>query len=95
MAALRWLSALLLALALAAGTSLWLQRQAATQLRAEIAQLREDSRDLAKLRAENQRLVAAQVPEAELARLRSDHAAVLRMRAELEALNKSLPATGG
>jgi hypothetical protein len=84
MNALRWLSVLLLALALVAGTSLWLQRQAATQLRAEIAQLREDGRDLAKLRAENQRLAAAQPSEAELARMRSDHAAVLRMRAELE-----------
>jgi uncharacterized protein HemX len=93
MISLRWLSALLLALALVAGASLWLQRQAATQLRAEIARLREDSRELANLRTENQRLVAAQVPDAELARLRSDHAAVLRLRAELETLKRSLPAT--
>ncbi len=95
MNALRWLSVGLLALALMAGMSLWLQRQAAAQLRDEIAQLREDNRELAKLRAENQRLAAAQVPAAELARLRADRAAVLRLRAELEALKTSTPAAGG
>ena len=94
MNALRWLSVLLLALALVTGASLWLQRQAAAQLRDEIAQLREDSRELAKLRAENQRLVAAQVSAVELARLRADHAAVLRLRTELETLKTSTPAAG-
>jgi uncharacterized protein HemX len=95
MSPLRWLFALLLALALVAGTALWLQRQAAAQLRAEIAQLREDSRELAKLRAENQRFAAAQPPAAELARLRADHAAVLQLRSELNALKKRTPAAGG
>ena len=92
MNALRWLSVVLLALALVAGASLWLQRQTAAQLRSEIALLREENRELARLRTENQRLIAAQTPETELARLRADHAAVLRLRAELDALKKGLPA---
>jgi hypothetical protein len=81
---LRWLSALLLALALAAGAALWLQRQAAAQLRDEIALLREQNRELARLRAENRRLAAALPPAAELERLRADHAAVFRLRGEIE-----------
>lgn len=83
---LRWLSALLLVLALVAGGALLLQRQAAAQLQGEIALLRGEHRDLARLRAENQRLTAAQLPAAELARLRDDHAAVMRLRGEIEKL---------
>jgi hypothetical protein len=83
---LRWLSALLLALALAAGASLWLQRQAAAALRDEIMLLREENRELARLRAERQRLLTAQVPVAELERLRADRAAIVRLRDEIEKL---------
>ena len=86
----RWLTFVFLALALVAGASLWLQRQAADALRSEIGLLREENRELAKLRAENQKLVAAQLPAAELARLRADHAAVVRMQGEIEALRKSV-----
>ena len=84
MSSLRWLSALLLALALAAGAAIWLQRQAAAQLRDEIVFLREQNRELARLRAENQRLAAALPPAAELEALRADHAAVVRLRGEIE-----------
>ncbi|MBI4623853.1 MAG: hypothetical protein HY736_11645 [Verrucomicrobia bacterium] len=83
---LRWLSALLLALACVAGASLWLQRQAAAALRDEIVLLREENRELARLRAENRRLVAAQAPAAELERLRADRAAIVRLRGEIEKL---------
>ncbi len=87
---LRWLSALLLALALVAGASLWLQRQAAAVLRDEIVLLREESRELARLRAENQRLVSAKLPAPELERLRADHAAVMRLRSEIETLKDNV-----
>jgi len=87
---LRWLSALLLALALVAGAMLWLQRQAAAELRGEIALLRDESRELARLRKENQRLAAALPPAAELESLRADRAAIGRMRSEIDALNDSL-----
>ena len=90
MSVLRWPSTLLLALALVAGASLWLQRQAADALRSEIALLRDENRELAKLRAENERLVAAKLPAAELERLRADHAAVVRMQGEIEALRRSV-----
>ncbi len=95
MPALRWLSALLLVLALAAGAAVWLQRQEAARMRTEMASLRDDSRELAKLRAENQRLAAAQPSETELARLRADHAAVLRMRGEIESLAARTPKIAG
>jgi uncharacterized protein HemX len=88
--AARLFSALLLALALVAGAALWLQRQAADALRGEVALLREENHELAKLRAEHERLVAAQLPAAELARLREDHAAVMRLRAEIEALRRNV-----
>ena len=74
----------MLALALVAGAALLLQRQAAVQLREEIALLRDEQRELAQLRAEHQRLVAAQVSEAELARLRADRTAVVQLRGEIE-----------
>ena len=86
MNALRWLAALLLALAVVAGVALWLQRQAASQLRDEIALLREQNRELARLRAESQRLAAALPPAGELERLRADHAAVARLRGEIAGL---------
>src|SRR5258708_7125210 len=86
MTALRWLSALLLALAIVAGAALWLQRQAAAQLRDEIALLREERGKVVRLRAENSKLTAAQVSAAELERLRADRAAVVQLRGEIEKL---------
>jgi hypothetical protein len=82
---LRWLFALL-SLAILVGVALWLQRQTAAQLRDEIALLREESRQVAQLRAENARLVAAQPAAAQLDAMRTDHAAVLRLRGEIEKL---------
>jgi hypothetical protein len=76
----------MLLLAVALGGAWWLQWQAAAELRAELALLRNENNELARLRAENRRLRAAQVSEAELSALRSDHAAVARLRAEIEKL---------
>lgn len=78
------LSILLLALAIAAGIALWLQRQAAADLRDDLALLQSDRRELARLREENGRLAAA-LPTAEtIAALRADRAAVGRLRREIE-----------
>ncbi|MDP3071542.1 MAG: hypothetical protein Q8N18_14730 [Opitutaceae bacterium] len=84
MSASRWLSGSLLALAMVAGAALWVQRQVATDLRDELALLRDDSRELARLRAENQRLAAALPPSTKLEELRADRAAVVRLRGEIE-----------
>jgi Tfp pilus assembly protein PilN len=86
MSALRWLSALLLALAVVAGAALLLQRQATAQLRDEIALLRDENRELARLRAENKRLAAVLPVATELEQLRADRAAVVRLRGEIEKL---------
>ena len=91
---LRWLSALLLALAVVAGGALWLQRQSGAQLRGEIALLRDEQRDLTRLRKENQRLAAALPTTAELARLRADHAAVVQLRTEIENLKAATEVAG-
>jgi len=90
MIAPRLVAALLLALAVVAGAALWLQRQAAAGLRAEITLLRAEDRDLARLRGENARLAAGQISADKLEQLRADHAAVQRMRHELEALKTDL-----
>ncbi len=76
----------MLALAAVAGVSFALQRQSAAALQQEIALLRDNERKLALLRAENERLRAAQTPAAELERLRADRAALLRLRTEIEAM---------
>ncbi len=57
MTALRWLSALLLALAFVAGGALLLQRQTTAQLRGELALLRNEHRQLERLRADRAALV--------------------------------------
>lgn len=90
MTGFRWLSALLLGLAVVAGAGWLLQRQSAAQLRDELALLRDDSHRLAHLRAENAKLLAAQPPAAELERLRSDHAAVMQLRSEIERLRRGI-----
>ena len=84
MSAARWLSAGLLVFAVVAGTGLWLQHETSAALRGEIRLLQDERKTLERLRAENQRLAAAQVPDAELARLRSDRAALMRLRDEIE-----------
>ena len=92
MSTLRWLSALLLALAVVAGAALWLQRQEAADLRDELARLHEESRELARLRGENQRLAAALPPAVKLEDLRADRAAVVRLRGEIEKTKDNLQA---
>ena len=92
MSPLRWLSALLLALAVVAGAALWLQRQEAADLREELARLHEENRELARLRGENLRLEAALPPAAKLEDLRADRAAVVRLRGEIEKTKDNLQA---
>ncbi len=86
----RWLSALLLALAVVAGVALWLQRQAAADLRDELALLRDDQREIARLRTENQRLASALPPAEKMQELRADRAAVVRLRSEIEKTRDNL-----
>lgn len=84
----RWISLLLVVVALAAGGSLWLQRTAAEALRSEVALLKEQKGELGKLQSENVRLKAGQIPAEERVRLQADHAAVLRLRTEIEQAKK-------
>ncbi len=92
MSALRWWSALFLALAVVAGASLWLQRQEAEGLRGEIARLCEERSEARKVREENRRLAVEQTPPEELVRLRADHEALVRLRREIEKLRAGLQA---
>ena len=84
MSATRWISAGFLGFAVLAGGGLWLQHETSAALRGEIRLLQDERKTLERLRAENQRLTAAQVPDAELARLRADRAALLRLRDEID-----------
>jgi hypothetical protein len=84
----------LAALAIAGGVGLARQWQDAMSLRAELAVARIETSELARLRAENDRLREKQIPVAELEALRADHAALPRLRAELEALKKRTPVVG-
>lgn len=90
MASSRWISGGLLILAVAAGAALWLQRQAAADLRDELALLRGDQRETARLRAENQRLAGALPPAEKMQELRADRAAVVRLRSEIEKTKDTL-----
>lgn len=83
---------MLLALAVVAGAELWLQRQAAAELRGELVLLRDERTRLGHLRADNEKLVAAQPPAAELERLRADRAAAVQLRAEIERLKRGVEA---
>ncbi|MBS0632426.1 MAG: hypothetical protein JSS11_10955 [Verrucomicrobia bacterium] len=86
------LAVFLLVFAAAAGGALLLQRQEAAQLRDELTLLREGRRELARLKAEQARLQAAQPTPAEWAQLRGDRAAVERMRTELNLLRGRIQA---
>jgi hypothetical protein len=81
---------LLVALVVAGGTGLWSQWLQTMALRTELESARAEVGELARLRAENTRLRAQQLPPAQLEALRADHAALPRLRAELEALNKPI-----
>jgi hypothetical protein len=80
-------------LIIAGGAGLASQWRQTMMLRAELESVRLEVGDLARLRAENQRLRDRQIPAAELEALRADHTALPRLRAEIEALNKPLPAS--
>ena len=81
----RWLSIIgLVGVFAGVGGGLGLQRQETNVLRLEIALLRDEQRELARLQAENKRLTAAQPSAVELEALRADHAAVARLRGEIE-----------
>jgi hypothetical protein len=82
---------LVLAALVAAGGTCVRQRQETSTLRRELELTRTNTVDLARLRAENRRLLERQVSAAELATLRSDHTALPRLRSELEALTKKQP----
>ena len=82
-------SVVLVALAIAGGTMLTMQWRQTMELRVALERAKAEADELGRVRDENRRLRAQQVPPAELERLRSDHAALPRLRAELEALQKS------
>ncbi len=90
MNSLRWASILLLALAGAAGAGVAWQRQSAAVLEAELALLRDEKRELLRLRDDNQRLRKAELPAAVIEQQRADHAALVRLRAEIEAMRTRL-----
>ena len=73
-------------LAVLVGAGLGLQRGVNQELREEVALLREQNRVVGQLRADQQRLRAAQISAEKLASLRADHAAVERLRGEVENL---------
>ena len=88
----RWITGLLLSLTLVAGAAWWLQRQATEGLRGEIAWLREERGELARLETEHRRLEASAVKAEELARWRDEHAAVVRLRGEIETMRRGIEA---
>ena len=90
MRAARFVAGFFLALAVFAAGAWWLQWQQSLALAGEAALLRDEQRELARLRAEHARLAAAQVSPAEIERLRADHAAVARLRAEIGALQDNV-----
>ena len=86
-------SLVLITLAIAGGAALTMQWRQSMELRVALENAKSDADELARLRDENRRLRAQQIPPAELERLRSDHAALPRLRAELEALQRPPSAT--
>jgi hypothetical protein len=80
--------------ALVAGVAWWVQVQEAEALRAEVALLRDERSELARVRAENLRLAAEQPPSEEIERLRADRAAIFRLRGEIETLKAAAEARG-
>jgi len=73
-------------LAVVVGAVMFLQRETGANLRSEIVLLREEHGEMARLKAERDRLKAAQMPAAELAQLRADRAALMQIRSELDAM---------
>jgi hypothetical protein len=84
-----WITFAIMVVAVAAFARYLLARQESAALRAEIALLQQENDQVARLRAEHERLRAAKISDAELERLRSDRAALARLRAEINALEES------
>lgn len=89
MRAVRWVTLALLALAMAAFGRYFLERHESAALRAEIALLEHENRQVAELRAKHDRLLASKVADAELEQLRNDRAALSRLRAAVDKLEES------
>lgn len=81
-------SLLIVVVLLASGAALWSQRLQTMSLSTELDSARAATGELARLRAENQRLREKQIPAAQLEALRADHAALPQLRAQVEALSK-------
>ena len=71
---------------------LGLQRALNRELQEEVELQREQHQTVGRLRAEQQRLRAAQITDKDLASLRSDHAAVERLRNEVERMRTQVQA---
>ena len=84
----RWSSIGLAAVGIAAFAATWLQRQEAASLRTVADLLRQENEEIARLRAEGERLRATAIPDAQLQRMRGDRDALLRLRREIEILNE-------
>ena len=89
MRAVRWVTLALLALAIAAFGRYLLERHESAALRAEIALLEHENRQVAELRAKHDRLLATKVADAELEHLRNDRAALSSLRAAIDKLEES------
>jgi len=76
--------ALLAGLTLAIGVGLGRQWQVTALLAVEVDRLRDETRNLGQLRADNERLKRERTPAAEVARIRADYEAASRLRIELE-----------
>lgn len=76
------------------GAGLAVQWRQSLALRGELERGRFETEEVARLRAENQRLREKQISAAELERLRADHAALPRLRAELDALARQAAPPG-
>lgn len=88
-----WGFLLALLLVAATGALAWASRwQQTGLLRTQLALQRPDPAELTRLKTENARLRAQQLPAAELESLRADHAALPRLRAEVESLNRAATA---
>ena len=82
-----WMLLVLLTLVVAAGLARQWQTTVLLQIEAE--SLREGTRDLARLRAQNERLKRERPPVAAVERMRADHAAMEQLRTELEKLREA------
>lgn len=88
----RWLTGVLLLVALATGGGFLLRREENAARRREIALLRDDTRELERWRDRIRQLRAEQTPAAEVERLRSDHGALAGLQAEIDAMKAKLDA---